>query len=321
MPKYIPMYGKLTPASIPQVVAYIQDYLRDNPIPTVDAMAQLIAEFLADHPELVAVASVNSKTGEVVLTGADIMINSSNNVSIATQIININTAIAEHLARIVTAEQKIETLQNDYTNLNSYTSGLADYVHVIYGDVYNVRQNIRTLEDKTATLEEKTANNESSITEINNTLASHNQSINQNTTNYNLLNQEVYRLKETTFVDLSYTFNELDGYFVPVTPEITVAVRSVDGGSINRAGNVVVGRLNLTITGEPDDDGWYKFRLIVPVPQAKFITINGILSIDTYDKAGGSEYNQFTGAFGCGFTGDFKTKNKNPHITFILVVK
>ena len=43
MPKYIPMCGKLTPASIPQVVAYIQDYLRDNPIPTVDAMAQLIA--------------------------------------------------------------------------------------------------------------------------------------------------------------------------------------------------------------------------------------------------------------------------------------
>ena len=77
MPKYIPMYGKLTPASIPQVVAYIQDYLRDNPIPSVDAMAQLIAEFLADHPELVAVASVNSKTGAVVLTGADIMINSS----------------------------------------------------------------------------------------------------------------------------------------------------------------------------------------------------------------------------------------------------
>ena len=317
MPKYIPMYGKLTPASIPQVVAYIQDYLRDNPIPTVDAMAQLIAEFLADHPELVAVASVNSKTGEVVLTGADIMINSSNNVSIATQIININTAIAEHLARIVTAEQNIKTLQNDFTNQKSYVSDLSDFVHVIYDDVYNVRQNIRTLEDKTATLEEKTANNESSITEINNTLASHNQSINQNTTNYNLLNQEVNRLKATT-VDLSYTLEELNGYFESVTSGITVELQS-GGGSFYRLGNVIIGRLHLKITGSPDADGWYKFRLIVPVPQNKFSVVTGSANIDSYSQDGGSDYEQIVGQLG--FSGYFRTKNQYPYITFTLLVK
>jgi len=317
MPRYIPMCGKLTPASIPQVVAYIQDYLRDNPIPTVDAMAQLIAEFLADHPELVAVASVNSKTGEVVLTGADIMINSSNNVSIATQIININTAIADHLARIVTAEHSIETLQNDFTNQQSYISDLADFVNVIYDDVYNVRQNIRTLEDKTATLEEKTANNESSITEINNTLASHNQSINQNATNYNLLNQEVNRLKSTT-VDLSYTLDELGGYFESVTSGITVELQS-DGGSFYRLGNVIIGRLHLSITGSPDADDWYKFRLIVPVPQNKFTVVAGSANIDSYANDSGSDYGQTAGQLG--FVGYFRTKNQYPYITFTLLVR
>ena len=317
MPKYIPMYGKLTPASIPQVVAYIQDYLRDNPIPTVDAMAQLIAEFLADHPELVAVASVNSKTGEVVLTGADIMINTSNNVSIATQIININTSIAEHLARIVTAEHNIETLQNDFTNQQSYVSDLADFVNVIYDDVYNVRQNIRTLEDKTATLEEKTATNESNITEINNTLTEHNRSINQNTTNYNLLNQEVNRLKATT-VDLSYTLDELGGYFESITSGITVELQS-DGGSFYRLGNVIIGRLHLSITGSPDADGWYKFRVIVPVPQNKFSVVAGVANIDSYSQDSGSDYEQIVGQLG--FSGYFRTKNQYPYITFTLLVR
>lgn len=318
MPKYIPMYGKLTPASIPQVVAYIQDYLRDNPIPSVDAMAQLIAEFLADHPELVAVASVNSKTGEVVLTGADIMINSENDVSIATQIININTAIADHLARIVTSEQNIGNLQNDYTNLNSYVSDLADFVNVIYDDVYNVRQNIRTLEDKTATLEEKTATNESNITEINNTLTNHNQSINQNTTNYNLLNEEVNRLKATT-VDLSYTLDELGGYFEAVTSGITVELQSTDGGSFSRLGNVIIGRFHLTITGSPDADGWYKFRVIVPVPRDKFTVVAGSANIDSYTNDSGSDYGQSAGQLG--FVGYFRTKNQYPYITFTLLVK
>lgn len=318
MPKYIPMYGKLTPASIPQVVAYIQDYLQNNPIPSVDTMAQLIAEFLADHPELVAVASVNSKTGEVVLTGADIMINSSNDVSIATQIININTAIADHLARIVTAEQNIETLQNDYTNQQSYVSDLADFVNVIYDDVYNVRQNIRTLEDKTATLEEKTATNESNITEINNTLTNHNRSINQNTTNYNLLNQEVNRLKATT-IDLSYTLDELGGYFEAVTSGITVELQSTGGGVFRRLGNVIIGRFNLRITGSPDSDGWYKFRVIVPVPQNKFTVVAGSANIDSYTNDSGSDYGHTTGQLG--FVGYFKTKNQYPYITFTLLVK
>ena len=318
MPKYIPMCGKLTPASIPQVVAYIQDYLRDNPIPTVDAMAQLIAEFLAYHPELVAVASVNSKTGEVVLTGADIMINSSNNVSIATQIININTAIAEHLARIITAEQNIETLQDDYTGINSAITYLNTHTDEIDDSISAIDTELEEKTQQIETLEEKTATNESSITEINNTLTSHNMSINQNRTNYNLLNQEVNRLKATT-VDMSYTLDELGGYFEAVTSGITVELQSTGGGSFSRLGNVIIGRFHLRITGSPDADGWYKFGLIVPVPQNKFTVVSGTSNIDSYSNDSGCDYRQYAGQLG--FSGYFRTKNQYPYITFTLLVR
>lgn len=318
MPKYIPMYGKLTPASIPQVVAYIQDYLRDNPIPTVDAMAQLIAEFLADHPELVAVASVNSKTGEVVLTGADIMINSSNNVSIATQIININTAIAEHLARIITAEQNIDTLQDDYTGINSAITYLNTHTDEIEDSISAIDDELEERTQQIETLEEKTATNESSIAEINTTLTNHNRSINQNTTNYMLLNQEVNRLKQTT-VNLSYTLDELGGYFEAVTSGITVELQSTGGGSFSRLGNVIIGRFHLRITGSPDADGWYKFRVIVPVPLNKFTVVAGSANIDSYSYDSGCDYGQYVGQLG--FIGYFKTKNQYPYITFTLLVR
>jgi uncharacterized coiled-coil protein SlyX len=317
MPKYIPMYGKLTPASIPQVVAYIQDYLRDNHIPTVDAMAQLIAEFLADHPELVAVASVNSKTGEVVLTGADIMINSSNNVSIATQIININIAIADHLARIVTAEQNIETLQDDNTEINSAITNLTAQTSELETAISEIDGELQESIERIETLEEKTATNESSIAEINTTLTNHNRSINQNTTNYNLLSQEVNRLKQTT-VNLSYTLEELNGYFESVTSGITVELQS-GGGSFSRLGNVIIGRLHLKITGSPDADGWYKFRVIVPVPQNKFSVVAGVANIDSYSQDSGCDYGQYVGQLG--FIGYFKTKNQYPYITFTLLVR
>ena len=317
MPKYIPMCGKLTPASIPQVVAYIQDYLKDNPIPSVDTMSQLIAEFLADHPELVAVASVNSKTGEVVLTGADIMINSSNNVSIATQIININTAIADHLARIVTAEQNIETLQDDNTEINSAITNLTTQTGELETAISTIDEELQESTERIETLEEKTATNESSIAEINTTLTNHNRSINQNTTNYNLLSQEVNRLKQTT-VNLSYTLEELNGYFESVTSGITVELQS-GGGSFSRLGNVIIGRLHLRITGSPDADGWYKFRVIVPVPQNKFTVVAGTANIDSYSQDSGCDYGQYVGQLG--FIGYFRTKNQYPYITFTLLVR
>lgn len=122
---YIPLKVRLAKASIPQVVAYIQTYLEENPIPAIDTFAELIAEFLADHPELVAVASVNAKTGAVILTGADIMLNANADVTIDTEVTNLNTMIASLSSQVAQAvatvggfETSIENINNDIDTIN-----------------------------------------------------------------------------------------------------------------------------------------------------------------------------------------------------------
>ena len=43
MSQYIPLCEALEPASIPQIVAHIQDYLTNNPIPDPSEYATLLA--------------------------------------------------------------------------------------------------------------------------------------------------------------------------------------------------------------------------------------------------------------------------------------
>ena len=40
--KYMPLYAYLSPASIPQIVAHIQDYLVKHPILSVETIAEII---------------------------------------------------------------------------------------------------------------------------------------------------------------------------------------------------------------------------------------------------------------------------------------
>ena len=51
--KYMPLYTYLSPASIPQIVAHIQDYLVKNPILSVETIAEIIVQSLQEHPELI----------------------------------------------------------------------------------------------------------------------------------------------------------------------------------------------------------------------------------------------------------------------------
>ena len=51
--KYTPLYAYLSPASIPQIVAHIQDYLVKHPILSVETIAEIIVESLQEHPELI----------------------------------------------------------------------------------------------------------------------------------------------------------------------------------------------------------------------------------------------------------------------------
>ena len=51
--KYMPLYAYLSPASIPQIVAHIQDYLVKHPILSVETIAEIIVQSLEEHPELI----------------------------------------------------------------------------------------------------------------------------------------------------------------------------------------------------------------------------------------------------------------------------
>ena len=51
--KYIPLYAYLSPASIPQIVAHIQDYLVKHPILSVETIAEIIVQSLQECPELI----------------------------------------------------------------------------------------------------------------------------------------------------------------------------------------------------------------------------------------------------------------------------
>lgn len=132
MAEYKPLFVYLEPASIPQVVAHIQKYLAENPIISdEETIAELIREYIAAHPEIIAVASVNGKVGAVVLTGSDIMINPSSAVSVETQLLNLasminNTGadVSQIQANISQIYTTIGTLQTDVETNASNISAL-----------------------------------------------------------------------------------------------------------------------------------------------------------------------------------------------------
>lgn len=132
MSEYKPLFMYLEPASIPQIVAHIQKYLAENPIISdPEAIAEAIRKYIEEHPEIIAVASVNGKTGNVVLTGSDININASSAVTIETQLSNLAsminntgadvTQIQANISQIYTT---IDTIQTDVETNASNISAL-----------------------------------------------------------------------------------------------------------------------------------------------------------------------------------------------------
>lgn len=121
---YTPLFVYLTPASIPQVVAHIQKYLADNPIVSdPETIAEVIQQYIEEHPEIIAVASVNGKTGNVVLTGSDININASSAVSIETQLSNLASMIQSASGDITQIEAQLETI---YTNIETIETNVSN---------------------------------------------------------------------------------------------------------------------------------------------------------------------------------------------------
>ena len=50
---YKPLFVWCSPASIPQIVAHIQDYLVKNPIVSTETVAEIVVQSLQEHPELI----------------------------------------------------------------------------------------------------------------------------------------------------------------------------------------------------------------------------------------------------------------------------
>lgn len=140
MAVYTPLFVYLTPASIPQVVANIQKYLADNPILSdPEAIAEAIETYIEEHPEIIAVASVNGQTGNVVLTGSDININASQSVTIATQISNLATMISDTGGDIDTINDNIDDI---YIELDGET-GIKARLTTVESDINTASTGIK----------------------------------------------------------------------------------------------------------------------------------------------------------------------------------
>lgn len=199
MAVYTPLFVYLTPASIPQVVAHIQKYLADNPIVSdPEAIAEVIQQYIEDHPEIIAVASVNGKTGNVVLTGSDININASSAVSVETQLLNlasmissagsdisqIEANISQIYTTIGTLQTNVETNTSNISALQTSVEGQGTRLAAAESDIdalesaqsaqgtrlNTAESNISSLQTRMTQAETDIDNNESSIETLNTTI-------------------------------------------------------------------------------------------------------------------------------------------------------
>ena len=95
---YNPLKVWLDPASIADVVSYIQKYLSENPIKDTEEINQIVADYIAAHPEIIGgVQSVNGETGEVVLTASNI------NTTGTTTIQEVLTSLSSQISDLISA--------------------------------------------------------------------------------------------------------------------------------------------------------------------------------------------------------------------------
>ena len=213
---YIPLRVRLTPASIPQVVAYIQTYLRDNPIPSIDTFADLIAEFLSDHPELVAVASVNGKTGAVILTGADIMLNGDSALTLETEITNLNSMISSLSRQVAEAVATVENSQEDIENLESQIDDIDQILTSINASITQINNTIQTDEALISANTTKNAQQDTRLHALENSLDDVDEDIDNLQTLTELHTQQIHALSQ-----ISIDPQELEQRFTDINNRIT----------------------------------------------------------------------------------------------------
>lgn len=245
MAEYKPLFVYLEPASIPQVVAHIQKYLAENPIVSdPEAIAEAIQKYIEEHPEIIAVASVNGKTGNVVLTGSDIMINPSSAVSVETQLLNLAsminntgadiTQIQANISQIYTDIEKIqtdvETNTSNISALQTSVEGQGARLATAETDIDNLETaqtsqgtRLNTAEGNISSLQTRVTQAETDIDNNESDIGTLNENISQISTQINGLS-DLIRIEEVEFsntIPANATFQQIitsapviDGYTV-----------------------------------------------------------------------------------------------------------
>ena len=204
MAEYKPLFVYLEPASIPQVVAHIQKYLSENPIVSdPESIAEAIRDYIEEHPEIIAVASVNGKTGNVVLNGSDININASSAVSIETQLLNlasminsVGADITQIQANISQIYTDIETLQTDVETNASNISALQTSVEGQGTRLATAETDIDSLETAQTAQGTRLNTAEGNISSLQTRIAQAETNINSNTSSIGVLNESLQLTNE-----------------------------------------------------------------------------------------------------------------------------
>ena len=225
MSEYKPLFMYLEPASIPQVVAHIQKYLAENPIVSdPEAIAEAIRKYIEEHPEIIAVASVNGKTGNVVLTGSDININASSAVSIETQLLNlasminntgadvsqIQTNISQIYTTIGTLQTDVETNASNISTLQTSVEGQGTRLATAETDIDNLETEQTAQGTRLNTAEGNISSLQTRMTQAESDIDSNEGAISTQQTQITSLNESVSDLDSSeshTWIEKGVTFN------------------------------------------------------------------------------------------------------------------
>lgn len=277
MSEYKPLFVYLEPASIPQVVAYIQKYLEENPIISdEETIAELIREYIAEHPEIIAVASVNGKVGAVVLTGSDIMINPSSAVSVETQLLNLASMINNTGADITQIQANISQIYTTIGTLQTNVETNASAISALQTSVEGQGTRLATAESDIDALESaQTAQGtrlntaEGNISSLQTRMTQAETDIDNNEASIGTLNTNVGTLQND--------FNNFvsTGTWAPVFQRVNVS--SVGFANYVKIGKIVIAKASITFGTSADKGNIYLDGSSLPF--ASSITPVGVFGI------------------------------------------
>lgn len=226
---YTPLNVWLDPASVTDVVAYIQTYLSENTIYSETEIETIIHDYLIAHPELIGgVQSVNGKTGTVVLSASDI--NTENNVTIESVLASLSSQISTIAANVATNTANITSLTGRVSTAETDLSALKSNLDEIEGLTLHAQSTVLEATNFTSTTSNKRYR-------LNDTPLSANLILgNLYMVSNDIVQTGTVKIELTTFANGSYTVYD--------SKTVTLS------GSATRGEPIKVGEIGLSTTGE-----------------------------------------------------------------------